>query len=543
MSLPAALPVGTVIGGHYIVGDLINSGGFGAVYRGVDTSEGHRPCAIKETYDVTPAARRQALMEAGVLFSVRSKHLPTLYDALEVNGRFYLIMQLIEGQNLLQLLRTRIGNARLGEQEPNQRAVGPCSEQEVLNWLLPVINVLQELHSRNPPVLHRDIKAANIIVTPDQRAVLVDFGLTKFYDPAVNTMTLAKAVSEGYSPLEQYLGKTSPQSDIYAMAATMYLLLTNRMPPPAIARSTHDTLLAPRLLNPALSPKIERVLLKALMLNADQRYQSMRDFAQALQGPNFNAYADQTLAATPARPAAPTYSAPTQRAAVPSDPYQQQAGIYHPPLPAYNTYPHLPASPLSPATPSVPPGYVMVPQAALQSHQPLPSSFGQGCLWGLVQGIVCALLVYLLKKEADFYLAIVVGWGFYLLAGMRTTRKGGRAARGGWAGYWTGIIGTLVFWLALGISLLVGQTQRVQTIVSNNPAIDPAQANAIAWRQVQPLWPHASASSNQPAWVGLAILVVGGLLLAWLFGWWGGLLGKAQYVAKVTQRKQQRPIP
>src|SRR2546425_7366376 len=90
----------TSIGGHYIIGNLISSGGFGAVYRGIDTSEGDRLCAIKETYDVTPAARRQALIEAGILFTVKSKHLPQVYDALEANGRFYLVMQLIEGQTL-----------------------------------------------------------------------------------------------------------------------------------------------------------------------------------------------------------------------------------------------------------------------------------------------------------------------------------------------------------------------------------------------------------------------------------------------------------
>ena len=99
MSLPVALAQGTVIGSHYIIGDLINSGGFGAVYRGVDTSEGNRSCAVKETYNVTPAARRQALMEASVLLTVRSKHLPEVYDAFEANGRFYLVMQLIEGQS------------------------------------------------------------------------------------------------------------------------------------------------------------------------------------------------------------------------------------------------------------------------------------------------------------------------------------------------------------------------------------------------------------------------------------------------------------
>src|SRR5579864_5863485 len=107
MSLPLPLEPGTLLDGRYIVGPLINHGGFGAVYRGIDTSEGDRPCAIKETYDVTPAARRQALMEAAILFTVKSQHLPQVYDAFEANGRFYLVMQLIEGENLLQLLNRR----------------------------------------------------------------------------------------------------------------------------------------------------------------------------------------------------------------------------------------------------------------------------------------------------------------------------------------------------------------------------------------------------------------------------------------------------
>src|SRR2546427_5603218 len=137
MSLPLLLEPGTLLDGRYIVGTLINHGGFGAVYRGIDTSEADRPCAIKETYDVSPAARRQALMEAGILFTVRSKHLPQVYDAFEANGRFYLVMQLIEGRNLLQALR-------------DWRR--PFNEQEVLTLLLPVMHMLEELHSRNPPI-------------------------------------------------------------------------------------------------------------------------------------------------------------------------------------------------------------------------------------------------------------------------------------------------------------------------------------------------------------------------------------------------------
>src|SRR5260370_29086371 len=153
------LDPGISIGGHYITGALISRGGFGAVYRGIDTGEGNRLCAIKETYDVTPAARRQALMEAAFLFTVKTEHLPQVYDAFDETGGFYLVMQLIEGQNCSQMLKAH---------------GGPFSEQEVLGWLLPVTTILQELHSRNPPVLHRDIKPANLILTPQGQAVLVD---------------------------------------------------------------------------------------------------------------------------------------------------------------------------------------------------------------------------------------------------------------------------------------------------------------------------------------------------------------------------------
>src|SRR3984893_11274810 len=199
-----SLTPGTVIQGHYVVQVLLNEGGFGSVYHAVDTGDGNRPCAIKETYDVTPAARRRALTEVAILSTIHSPHLPQVYEAFEYQGRFYLVMQLIEGQNLLELSKS------WGR---------PFSEQEIMRWLLPVMDVLQELHSRNPAVIHRDIKPGNIILRPDERAVLVDFGLTSLYDPSRTSNTMVRAVSEGFSPVEQYVGKTTPQSDIYAMAA------------------------------------------------------------------------------------------------------------------------------------------------------------------------------------------------------------------------------------------------------------------------------------------------------------------------------------
>jgi serine/threonine protein kinase len=511
MSLPLPLAPGTVIGRHYIVEALMNSGGFGAVYRGIDTSEGNRPCAIKETYDVTPAARRQALIEAGVLLTVRSKHLPAVYDALEENGRFYLIMQLIEGQNLLQLMRDR---ASRGQQTSRF-----CSEQEVLGWFLPIMDVLQELHSRNPAVVHRDIKPANIIVTPDSTAVLVDFGLTKLYDPNSNTQTMIKAVSEGFSPVEQYTGRTGPQSDIYSLVATMYFLLTNSVPPAALNRSVRDDLIAPHLLNPALSLRTERALLKALSVHADSRYQSIREFAQALKGEPFTAFADPTVVVSHASPR--NGHTATVRPVSPSH--------------IYSATPQHRQPGAGSATPVPPPGYAMMQQSAFASVQPLPNSFGQGCLWGLLQGVAAALLVLFLNREVYFYLAVLMGFLLYAIAGFVTTYRGGSSIRGSWSGFWAGIHSTWTFWIVLGLGLLIRLAQKIQTDTTDAP---PDVKIGRAWNSVRPIFPHLSIVPRQPAWINVLILLGGGLVLASAFGWFGGILGTSVHKTQRPGRKQ-----
>ncbi len=569
MSLPVALPPGTIIGGHYIIGTLLNSGGFGAVYRGIDTSEGNRPCAIKETYDVTPAARRQALMEASVLFTVRSEHLPEVYDALEANGRFYLVMQLIEGQNLLQLLKSRLPDGRVGESEPYRQPAGPCSEQEVLDWLLPIMDVLQELHSRNPPIIHRDIKPGNIILTPQRTTVLVDFGLTKLYDPARVSQTMVKAVSEGFSPLEQYVGKTSPQSDVYSMAATMYLLLTNRLPPVAVSRTVRDELIPPRLLNPLLSPKTERALLKALALNAEDRYQSMRAFAAALREPAFTGYADPTVSVPPV-PAPPVSQGINTGATVavrptpggtphhpnqatqsvgPAAPGPNYYGYYGPVMQGPPPYPLASPTPASQGQGQPTPGAKgrpakappIAPTQRLQRPRDLPSPSNQGCLWGLIQGIVCALLALSAKQATDVFLPVLVGALFYLFAGFITTRRGGGPFRGALAGAWTGIVGTTVFWVAYGIGLLVLVIRRIQEL---SATVAPDKSLQQAWASLKPVWPGITLLPRQSPFTNLLTWLACGLFVAWLLGLIGGLIGTSHHSARLEQqRQQQTPNP
>lgn len=545
MSLPLPLEPGTQLGGQYIVGALINSGGFGAVYRGTDTSENDRPCAIKETYDVSPAARRRALVEASVLFTVNSKHLPRVYDAFEANGRFYLVMQLIEGQNLQQLLSKRV--AATGQ---------PFTDQQVLAWLLPVMQTLQELHGRSPAVIHRDIKPANIILTPERTAVLVDFGLTRLYEVEKSGQTGARAVSEGFSPIEQYLGRTTPQSDIYALAATMYTLLTNKLPPSALSRSMQDDLVSPCLCNPAISPQVERALLKALSLQAEDRYQNMADFARALQEPPFTAYSDPTLAAPPIPPPPPPLAvlpaspprtsslAPTLANPAPKrgrGRAQRGNGQQVPQSPPMGGRGRAGAVPPMPVT--VPPGYVLVPQSALAPQKPLPSATGQGCLWGLLQGVLSALLLLLVKKEASFYVGILMGLLFYLVAGYFTTRRGGNAVRGGWAGLWAGFVSTLTFWIVLLIGLLIQLTNRInadERAARLHGGNVPQNEIQRAWQAVMPTFSSHPAAQSPPPQTQLLIFLLAGIVFAFLSGLLGGFLGRSRH--RVRLQKRAKPV-
>jgi hypothetical protein len=397
------------------------------------------------------------------------------------------------------------------------------------------------LHSRNPAVIHRDIKPGNIILTPDQTAVLVDFGLTKLYDPDSNTQTMVRAVSGGYSPVEQYVGKTSPQSDIYAMAATMYFLLTLKLPPASINRSYRDELIAPRLLNPLLSLNIEHALLKALSVDADQRYRSMDEFAQALQNPPFMAYADPTISnSINGLPYAYTQEAMSQ--------VQSQApgidlqNVPQPtPAPAYQyvnpqppVYPVLPASPVT-----VPPARVTQDyRPVTPDYRSLPSPFSQGCLWGLLQGLLAALIVLILKKDFYFYVAIVEGFLFYMLAGFLTTRKGGKLTRGAWAGFWAGIVSTIVFWVVaiVGFAVLVSQRIAADTAAAQrngiylNPDTELKQALRVVGSTL-PIHPTLPSSGTN-----VEIFLIGGLLCAIGFGLLGGVLGRSRFRAKMQKR-------
>ena len=156
-------------------------------------------------------------------------------------------------------------------------------ELQVQVWAGQICDALVYLHSQTPPVIHRDIKPSNIKITPANQAVLVDFGIAKVYDPIVKTTLGAQAVSPGYSPYEQYgKGKTDARTDIYALGATLYTLMTAREPPESVQRVVNDPLVPPRQLNLSLSLRTSAAIMKAMQMDPSRRFANAADFKAAL---------------------------------------------------------------------------------------------------------------------------------------------------------------------------------------------------------------------------------------------------------------------
>ena len=152
-----------------------------------------------------------------------------------------------------------------------------------ISWISQVADALDYLHTQNPPILHRDIKPANIRVTPEGRVYLVDFGLVKQFDPHKQTTVGARAITPGYSPPEQYgEGMTDERSDVYALGATLYSLLTGLNPPESVQRVGGDTLVSVTQLNSQVNPSISQAITKAMSLQPYQRYGSVEQFTSAI---------------------------------------------------------------------------------------------------------------------------------------------------------------------------------------------------------------------------------------------------------------------
>lgn len=261
---------GNLLHNRYRISEILGRGGMGAVYRATDESLGVE-VAVKENLFTTDDYARQFRMEAVILASLRHSNLPRVTDHFVIDGQGqYLVMDYIEGDDLRQRLEKS----------------GTISETEAIRIGSSVCDALAYLHSRKPPILHRDIKLGNIKLTPDGGVYLVDFGLAKMGWENEETITGARAMTPGYSPPEQYgSARTDARSDVYSLGATLYAAITGVVPEDSLMRAMDGVELTPlRKHKPTISARLEGVLHKALETTPTSRYQTAQEFRQALVG-------------------------------------------------------------------------------------------------------------------------------------------------------------------------------------------------------------------------------------------------------------------
>jgi serine/threonine protein kinase len=265
------LATGQILNNRYRIVKLLGQGGFGAVYRAWDMN---LKCAfaLKENLELSPESVRQFEREATFLAELHHPNLPRVIDCFIIPGQGqYLVMDFIEGETL---------------EEKMAQAGGCLNESQVIPWVNQVCEALTFLHAQKPPVIHRDIKPANIKITPQGKAVLVDFGIAKTYFGQQQTTLGARAITEGYSPPEQYgHGITDARSDVYALGATLYYLFTGQVPVESVQRQLGADLVPPRSLNPLISSRTEAAIINALAIDMADRFQRADDFKAAMAAP------------------------------------------------------------------------------------------------------------------------------------------------------------------------------------------------------------------------------------------------------------------
>lgn len=271
------LPNGTTVRDRYIIEGLIGKGGFGSVYLVSDKRVKGNLFALKEVIDPSKQERERFTLEGEILRRLDHPGLPRVYHAFSDDAMFraYLLMDYIEGLNL-EILRQKQAQHRL-----------PL--RQVMRIMAPIIEAIAYLHSQQPPIIHRDIKPSNIIVLPaGNEAVLVDFGIAKEYEPDSTTTTVRRC-SPGYGAPEQYGGGTDIRTDVYGLAATIYAVLTGRIPADAFQRMLQlgskgtDPLVPVIELVPDIPLPIAEAIQRAMSIDSNNRFATVEEFWQALQ--------------------------------------------------------------------------------------------------------------------------------------------------------------------------------------------------------------------------------------------------------------------
>lgn len=286
MQVFSELQSGTgLCGGKYIIEKKIGEGGFGITYRAIQTGLNRVVC-IKEYFlagrcvrdvqaktihlqgageDMYEKYRAAFVKEAQTLAALHHPGIVEVIDIFDENNTSYMVMPFVEGRSLQSIV------------EKN----GPLAYPEAVNYIAQVANAVGYIHQHH--ILHRDIKPDNIMVTADYKAVLIDFGSAREFEED-KTQAHTSMLTHGYAPTEQYTrnSRKGAYTDIYALGATLYFILTGQVPMEAAARFT-ETMPEPKELVPNLPEEANRTIMKAMQLKSQDRHQSIDEFMNDLR--------------------------------------------------------------------------------------------------------------------------------------------------------------------------------------------------------------------------------------------------------------------
>ncbi|MEM8534434.1 MAG: serine/threonine-protein kinase, partial [Chloroflexota bacterium] len=260
----------SVLKGRYRIAHPMEEGGYGKVYRAYD--QGLKiDVAIKETLYEHADFVKGFQREAEMLAPLQHEALPKVFDTFTLADQAYIVMRYIEGENLGDYLK--------------RQAERRVDVSTALTIVLPVLDALEYLHSQQPsPIIHRDIKPSNIRLTPDENVFLVDFGISRASDTTTSTTSTPRAMTAGFSPIEQYEqdDPVDERSDIYALGATLYYMLTGFVPHAAASRINVDPVSPLHEVENSISPRMSEVVAKMMAIRAADRYQSINEVREAL---------------------------------------------------------------------------------------------------------------------------------------------------------------------------------------------------------------------------------------------------------------------
>lgn len=260
------LEIGSLVDGKYKILNKVGQGGMSVVYLAMN-EKANKQWAVKEVrkdgvkdFEVV---KQGLVAETDILKKLSHPNLPSIIDVIDTEDSFIIIMDYIQGNSL---------NKALEE-------YGAQPQENVIEWAKQLCDVLGYLHTRNPAIIYRDMKPANIMLKPDGNVTLIDFGTAReFKEKNLADTTCLGTV--GYAAPEQFggMGQTDARTDIYCLGATLYHLVTGKNPcePPYEIKPIRE-------INPSLSSGLERIILKCTQRDPNDRYQSAAELMYALE--------------------------------------------------------------------------------------------------------------------------------------------------------------------------------------------------------------------------------------------------------------------